>query len=183
MTTDLGPYRGWLLRVASNMTTGENIQDLAQEGWIAMWRASHTHKGGASLDYWLKYKAIRAMLEYARRQGKGGVVFKGGRQAAPEGDALKAPLPFDPDVLKEMGRFVDNGEVESAYHQGEIVEAINSLTTRQREWVYLKYFRDYSDAALLAHFKYPASSLWYNKTDGARWKLQEALSHLEDVNG
>ena len=64
----LESYRGWLTGLAGAMTIDQELrQDVAQEGWIAMWKAIHTYdpdKG--KLDWWLKYKAKGRMLQYFR---------------------------------------------------------------------------------------------------------------------
>ena len=63
--------RRWLFRVAYNMTTGEAEQEeLAQEGWIAMWRALDTYdsESGIPMVNWLQTKARFRMIDV--RNGK-----------------------------------------------------------------------------------------------------------------
>jgi len=162
---DLGAYRGWLQKVAGNMIGfgDPRLDDLIQEGYIAMWKALSTFSSSrGSQDWWLKYKAHGRMLEVVRR-----TVHRNEDELseAPE-EALAAP-----DLLEAL---------ELAYHEGEIAEAISRLTPKQRRYVVARFWLGLSGNEMkqLGVFAYDPSALWNSRKNGARWKLQESLQHL-----
>lgn len=65
-----------------------------------------------------------------------------------------------------------------AYHHGEIAQALDSLTPRQREYVELRFWRGMEHPELEAHFGYNPGSLWSAKKGGARVRLAKELAHL-----
>jgi RNA polymerase sigma factor (sigma-70 family) len=159
----LRDYLPWLRVVAGNLIGFENpdVQDLVQEGYIAMWKAikSFTPDKG-KLDWWLKFKAANRMKTLA----------------------IRRPLPDDelqdwsldiaaPDLLDQ---------IDIAYHHGEIAAAIDRLTPQQKRYVIARFWLGLSGNEMqqLGVFTYDPSALWNSKRNGARWKLQEDLAHL-----
>jgi RNA polymerase sigma factor (sigma-70 family) len=176
----LAAYRPWLRTVARRMMPpgGErNIEDLAQEGWVAMWKALSTHDGSAPLDYFLKYVAQRRMVsvlekwrnaDQGRRQGWSGQV--------------DLQIAGHPTLIEDHTAIwnmltVDLPEVEAAYHHGEILAALAELTPRQREYVLLRFWGGYNQPDIAEHFGYVPRGLWAS----ARKKLATALEHLASV--
>lgn len=69
----LDSYSLWLYKVATGYSQGnpnhERVDDLVQEGRVAMWRALHTHKSeSAPLDWWLKTAATNRMKDLLVRK-------------------------------------------------------------------------------------------------------------------
>jgi DNA-directed RNA polymerase specialized sigma24 family protein len=69
---------------------------------------------------------------------------------------------------------IDLGEVEMAYHHGEIMNALSALPPKQRAYIWLKYWKGYTDTEMKAIFGYRPKTLG----DIAHKKLAEDLMHL-----
>lgn len=72
---DLGSYHGWLYKVASNLLPGgysdQNLEDLVQEGRIAMWRALDTlPEDFQAIPMWLTNAAHLRMKNVATGSGQ-----------------------------------------------------------------------------------------------------------------
>lgn len=161
----LARYRPWLRVVAANLLIGRPphlADDLAAEGWVAMWRALHEDRKTdkkAPLDWWLKRQAKLRMTRMVRDWFE---PMKQ-RQHLWAGDVtdytdLPALLPA----------------IEMAYHHGEIYQALGTLTPREREYVVMRYLLDRSTADVKNHFGYTPSTLWRT----AKIKLAKELAHL-----
>lgn len=169
-------WRPWLRKVARGMTVrlraaGHDIaEDLAQEGWIALWEATRTYDGrnGVELDYWLKRCAHDRMR----------VVLRLLMAKCRDIDATQlAGNPWD-DTGRCWDALTTNlTDLEFAYHHGEIAQAMASLTPRQREYVYLRYYRGYGTAELTKHFGYLPKTIGQQ----VRRNLAAKLAHLSTV--
>jgi DNA-directed RNA polymerase specialized sigma24 family protein len=176
--TILGHYRGWLQKVAVGLIADPDLQqDLAQEGWIAMWRAFHDFDDTrGALPAWLTSKALWRMRDCARDKAWLG------RPPRHQGrvrvlDAVEYPASDTPiwDVLQAADLF---DGLELAYHRGEILAAIARLPTAQRWYVYLRFWRGYQHPQLVDTFGYDPHALWSNPRHGAKIKLRQALQRL-----
>lgn len=145
----LAEYRPWLLKVAHAMAYGDAVQDLAQEGWVAMWQALRSYNGSSPLDYWLKRKAHGRMLRVVTQVGWN----KG--KSEEKIDGLDFAIPESP--LIDLG------------------DAMATLTERQREYVYLRFWEGYDYSDLTRHFGYDPNSLWNSPKNGAKKKIRERL--------
>lgn len=167
----LAGYRNWLYKTATVLLgpAHPDLDDLAQEGYIAMWRALDSYDAARGpLPYWLTFKARGRMLDVLKLWGR-------------------QPRTVSLDADRETGRLVDwlaapetAGEVEFAYHHGELKEAIDALTPAQRRYVIARFWGGLSDAQMVAYgvFGYDAHALWSSPVNGARSKLVTALEHL-----
>jgi RNA polymerase sigma factor (sigma-70 family) len=160
-------YLGWLRVAAGNLTgfDSPDLQDLVQEGYIAMWRALRTYNPAqGKLDYWLKFKSLNRMKTIAIRAAEHHGLHPADDEAALE--VLAAP-----DVLEQ---------VEIAYHDGEIAAAIDRLAPQQRRYVIARFWLGLTgnEMVTLGVFSYDPSALWNSRRNGARWKLREDLKHL-----
>lgn len=178
-------YRAWLRKVASGMlgVGHEAVDDLVQEGHIAMWRAVGSFDPDASpADYWLKRSATQRMLTVVSRHGAwtgrpgrydGG---HGGNQPeqpvmSVDGLSSKLGVPFDvEDIL--AAHAVD--EAVWAYHEGDIAHALASLTDRERRYVLARFWQGMTGPETDALFSVHSANIW--KT--AKPKLRESLAHL-----
>jgi RNA polymerase sigma factor (sigma-70 family) len=161
----LREYLNWLRKTAGNMIGfgDPRLDDLIQEGYIAMWRALGTFSPDrGALPAWLTYKAHGRMQEFLRRAKN---VPCTDLDAAPE-EALAAP-----DLIDSLSL---------AYHDGEIAQAISHLSPAQRRYVTARFWLGLSGKEMreLGVFSYEAHSLWASPVNGARKKLAAELSHL-----
>lgn len=154
--------RPWLRDRARSLlpySEHRHIDDLAAEAWVAVWRETRT---GNLDEPWLKAVARNRMLNWIR-------------------DELAAPQRGDRNTtyLDDMTTVWDGeqavGDVEWAYHHGQIAAAVNALHPTQREYVYLRFWRGWEASRLNAHFQVANTSyLWAR----ARPKLRDSLAHL-----
>lgn len=167
----LAHYRPWILAEAREINGGPGwrVQDLAQEGWIEMWARLSTDSWNKRLpqDLALKLHA-RDRMKTVRRNW---LSMKNSIAEPPS-------TSFGDSPMDELLWTTSLGEVEWAYHHGEIHRVIcEQLSPREREYVYLRFWCGYQLPEMRAHFGYNPSTLW--KT--ARAKLSEALSSLVSV--
>jgi RNA polymerase sigma factor (sigma-70 family) len=174
----LGDYRGWLRKMAGVILgpASPDLEDLVQEGYIAMWRALGTfQEGRGSLPYWLTFKARARMLEIAEARSWLGRPKRHPHAAQREDDVLL-------DNMEDLGVAAPDllGSTELAYHHGEIMAAIAALTPAQRRYVIARFWGGLSGKEMreLGVFSYDAHGLWDSRKNGAREKLREALAHL-----
>jgi len=157
----LETFRPWLRKVASTMTSPDRVEDMAQEGWIALWKAWKVMPDGANLDYWCKAAARRKMLN----------VLRDSRAALRD---IRVTALFA-DLGQVMEPSTSMAAVELAYHAGEISAALDTLTTRQREYVVLRFWNEWTRTELDQHFRTRNSgAMWQS----SRTKLARELGHL-----
>jgi RNA polymerase sigma factor (sigma-70 family) len=65
-----------------------------------------------------------------------------------------------------------------AYHRGQIVQALDTLSPAQKRYVVLRFWCGYVGNELTTVFGYEPGSLWTSKKNGAREKLRKELAHL-----
>lgn len=167
-------YKPWLRTVARNMykTQPERVDDLVQEGWIAIWRV--LKKEGDVPEHFLKNAAICKMRNVIRddhrdcrdisRSRADGLPTQNIESHSADAEA--------PSVWTQLQ--TDLGAIELAYHHGEIADALNALTPVQREYVVLKFWHGLSHAELVSHFGYKPAHLWQR----SKATLEKELAHL-----
>lgn len=137
-------------------------RDLYQEAMIAVWKELEKAQaqGREVNDSYLRYKAKWTMVDRVTT-GKKVTPLEPG-----EDDwLLDKPVTDDTDLL---------------FHKAEIHRAISELSPRQREYVYLRFWRGFQKPELREHGA--VHSAWYGngKSPGARAKLAAKLAHLAD---
>lgn len=180
-------YRGWLYRVAGSMVPQAEVDDLVQEGYIAMWRAlgTYDHTKG-SLPTWLTGAARMRMADIARGHGRPtghvGVVASPGsrrdsrdvRPAATGSTHLDALAPGAlAEVEQRLGVWLDAG-LDLAYHRGQISRALHSLTEEQRTYIVLRFWHQMSASEIQPHIQSNVTHLWRT----TKTELQQTLQHL-----
>lgn len=169
----LSSYESWLHVRAHQMVPGTRLlpnggdhDDLKQLGLIAMWKALESFDPAkGALPAWLTMKATGAMKDDLRPRAK---------------HISQSSLDledFTPEALIEHPDLLEN--IICAYYAGEVAQAIDVLTPKQQEYVRLRFWKGYRTTQLKAHFGYDPSGLWNSKKNGAKYKLQKALAHLE----
>lgn len=179
----LADYHKWLHRVAYNLDPRGLVdhEDLAQEGYIAMWRALPKHDPAlGSLPTWLTNAARLRMTDYLRRGSPFGREATRGVHVAPKSDVPVDDLAF----FDTLTRSEEIGEgVLLAYHRGEIAEAIDALTPEQRKYVIARFWGGATAVEIAAamHKGVPATNWLWHGPKQARAQLRERLSHLVDA--
>lgn len=177
----LDSYRAWLTKTAFEVAgrSGDIVQDLAQEGHIAMWKAAQVESpAGVKFSTYLmnaaKWRMKRCMsrrtwlgMDDRRTEGYGGTAKRIYAEDVEQG------MPTD---AEDLCRAAD--DIESfifSYHHGEIMEAINSLSASQREKVFRRFWQGEN----------LTGGWWYGHAKkgipGARDILRERLSHLAEL--
>lgn len=162
----LNKLRPYLLTVARGLTKDPGMQqDLAQEGWIAAWRTLGRGAAWANPESIAKKAAVWRMTSVVSR----GETFGHSRKNYTK----TTEVPVDSFTIHPA---TIERQLELAYHHGEINEAIESLSPRQREYVKLRFWRGMQKPELTTHFGYEPSRLWSR----AKPKLKEQLGHLQE---
>lgn len=176
--------RAWLMATARGLWQANSrigAEDLAQEGWIAMWAAQSKLDGGKGNGMaYLRQCARRRMVDVLRSAR---YYTKAGRKPI----NLELPVPTIDDGDSEDGAVKiwdelaigDNIDaLVLAYHEGEIWRAIGELPSVQRDYVVLRFYRGFNDLeARTAVGKPNSNGLWST----VKATLHEKLDHLVSV--
>lgn len=156
LLASLGPK---LRRRAADMlgTQSRYTDDLAQEGWVAVWRAlptvpAHLLNDADALEGWCIGVARNKMRNWIRdelaapRRGLNNELSAGSGTIS--GDAL-----FEALSSSEALDGVDLG-----YHDGKVAAALEKLTPTQRRYVFLRFWGDQTKAEICEQLGYSESS-------------------------
>jgi DNA-directed RNA polymerase specialized sigma24 family protein len=168
---DLLAFQGWLHAVANRLLGWDHPDhdDLVQEGYIAMWRASRAHDPArGSLTAWVIRAAELRMRDLAWGHGQptGHQALRGTRAVtvAMHLDELASDLRSQLEPIAE-----DVAEAAMwAYHHGEVLAAMDRLTHHQRTAV----LHVLSDGLLTGAQR--------ANLQAARRHLRQWLEHLKD---
>lgn len=187
----LADYHRWLFAVARDLAwTPSDVDDIAQEGRIAMWRALRTFEGDkGSLPSWLTTAARMRMRDVARgRPSTGHEAVRAHNEPAV---AVSLDSMEEEGEAERVFNLIDTYDyVETAYHKGVIAKALETLSVKQREYVLLRFFAglettSMAPATMALRAQYPVlgrRDLWSNTHGtGAKQRLAEALRELEMV--
>jgi len=179
-------FRRWSYAVAGK-TYGSSstidVDDLAQESMIAMWRVLEKKGGKAAVSAtYLTQTGSMRMLAVQQ-----GVPMTGG-------DSTPGPKYRPTGVVVDWNAVVSGDEdwgfehlleaadllhsVDLAYHAGEIAECLNALAPADRAYVHARFWQGKTDTEIAAERGVS------NKMLGTRWKrtirpvLAERLAHL-----
>jgi DNA-directed RNA polymerase specialized sigma24 family protein len=150
-------FRSWLHKRARLLLSeheGRHVDDLAAEGWIAIWR--EVRKTSRVDPPWLQAVAHNRMRVWIR-------------------DTLAAKTrgvrneTYVEDLAEVWEGAYALGEVELAYHRGQVLAALQKLTQRQREYVWLRFWGGWGAGELNARFR--------TQNSGSIWTAAKA--HLE----
>lgn len=169
----LQAYRRWLLHAAYDLmprARRSEVEDLAAEGWVAMWKALSAYDPSrGALPSWLTTAARRRMIDVLKRDLWFGTVgARGHRRERPA-----VPVYIDPN--DETWQLIADAPFDAAAiarHRDEIYAAILTLTPKQRDYVLRRFWLDES----------PSSLPGVNWTE-TRTHLAELLEHLRGIAG
>lgn len=162
--TVLRDYDRWLHLKATDLTPDKELRkDLMQEGRIALWKALDSFdRSRGSLPAWLTFKARGAMFQLLRDMGR-----------------KQNDIPME-SAREEWDRLVEEPDMpDMIAHSREIMDAVKTLTPKQRLYVFLRFWLDYRQSDLNDYFGYDPGGLWRAAHQGARARLREKLAHLE----
>lgn len=166
----------------------EDHEDLVSEAMLDMWRFADRWKPerGDLRGYLIMigHRKIK-QVAYGRKdctKKVGHKTYVWHRPGILDKQQQQTPVEFDNPFWNYYGGSEDASNPSLSYHYKEIVDAINSLPPKTREYVKLRFFEGLSGPEIQDRMglNYNPSGLWSNR-DGARLKLKEALAHLEGV--
>jgi len=188
MSDTLLCYKPWLYKTATGLLNPQSpdLDDLVQEGYVAMWRALGTYKpSSGALPAWLTSKARWRMVEVVQ---KGNFTGLPSRQHGRNAVTTQTVLSLDADrgngiTLADLLPAEDVLDaVLSAYHHGEIHSAIAELTPAQRKYVYARFWCGMTSREMKEEiFGYDPSGLWNSPKNGAKHKLTGTLSSMKGM--
>jgi DNA-directed RNA polymerase specialized sigma24 family protein len=170
----LEELRPWLLKKARSFSNDPATQqDLAQEGWIAAWKALQKDGVDTNPISYAKAAARWRMLSVVSGQTP---TFGAKRQRFTKTEELAT------DVYNEFGEISSvysrlrhtYDTLELAYHYGQIHDAIDSLSRGQKAYVVGRFWKDDSSGSR-------GSWNGTRSSTGAKEILREKLSHLKGV--
>lgn len=176
----LESYRAALIRMAFEISgRPDMVQDLAQEGHIAMWRAVQGPiPANVKLSTFLLNQAKWRMKRCIARRTWLGMDDRrtagyGGTARRIYAEDVEQGLPASAEDLHSTE--ADTDSIIFSYHHGEIMAAINSLSVSQREKVFRRFWKGEN----------LTGGWWYGHArkgiPGARDILRKRLIHLSDL--
>lgn len=185
---ELRNYRSWLHAVAMDMVGlragGQLVQDLAQEGYIAMWRALESYDPSrGSLPHWLTKSAKWRMADVLERGSTFGKEAARGVHTRPESiGATEGSLDAMTDAGIDWASDDDVAAMlELAYMRGTVHRALESLTADQQKYVRLRFWHELSETQMYQRRLFEphvnVRGLWTGKS-GAKAKLEAELRRL-----
>ncbi len=170
----LKQWRPWLTKVAAGMCQRfpDRLDDMRQEGWIAVWKAANEDRTGRTvpLDYWIKRCALNRMKQVYN-------MWTAQCRDARRTDLLDSVAMWNTSDTADEHLWAhfdtDLMAVLEAYHNGDIARAVNELPYRQRQYVIRKFWHNWSPTALDIYFD-SARNTWR----AAKINLKKELAHL-----
>lgn len=175
-------YRKWSHFMAGKFVNASSLtyDDLVQESMIEIWKVLKKKDQDVPATYLTKAAKYKMISIVQGKPMTGGDSTPGPKsrpkelnvdwQEEPdEGQWSWTSLLAAPDLLSA---------VELAYHEGEILKALNELEPRDRQYVYSRFWEGKTDTEIAAELEVS------NKYLGGRWKKQvrpkllASLSHL-----
>lgn len=171
----LAELRPWLRSKAASLlgaSEQHHTEDLAQEAWIAVWKALPTRPAAITeyteLVAWCRAVAVNRM-RYTRRKEIWQVSAKV-RNGVPAGDFIN-------ELAEALSGSESLESVDVSYHDGKLALALDALPPRQREYVVARFWYGMSNPELAVHFGVvrPDATLW-NGPRKAKERILAALS-------
>jgi|SRR6185312_5311869 len=151
-------FRPWLRRVAGGMMHSRPslAEDLAQEGWIEIWRASRRYdpSKNSSAEAFLKHCATQRMLtvirDWCAQQRDMRVTF-----ATTPSDTI------DLADLMALNAIIETDGLELDYHEGRIKQALEVLDERERWYVEQRFWHGLDHKAMEKTLgRYVPQTMW-----------------------
>lgn len=163
-------FRPRLRRMAATLTRHSDFaEELAQEGWIAIWR--EVTSKGLIPDGMLMHNARNAM----------GQVIRFNTQQCRD---IRVTVPISAMAWEEDSNLdiddlfggieVDLTQVEVDYHDGRILDAVNKLPPQQRDYVIRRFWYGWTKKPLEVYFDMNPHNIWRY----ARKNLEKSLTEM-----
>jgi len=168
------------LKAAERNRIPEFWDDVLQEGRIVQWQVMEKRPEAAPA--YISASMSNRIQKVINRQTWTGYESRHGRPTDPIRRKDRDSFD-DPDFHTVASAAETLDKVIFAYHHGEILQALNSLTERQREYVYLRFWQGLTNPEIAARFEMSRSAVereWNTKTKPA---LLEQLEHLHELVG
>lgn len=176
---EVARFWAWSHAVAGRMVQPSSLlyEDLVQESLIHIWQLIE-RKGGrdaVSATYLARAARYRMLQVVLGRPQTGGDSKPGPKSRPVEVgvDWLDEDSP-----LARLSAADALGAVALAYHEGEIVAAINALPLAHREYVVLRFWGGLTDTEISARVQTSNQALHVRWKRVIKPKLSEALFHL-----
>lgn len=161
----LSGHDHWFLGRARRLRQNwDAVEDLMQEGRLAMFEAYHSWDGRGDQLGWMRKVAIWRMTRVAFPQE--------GRKGAPD---LIEIAEYDNNLLDTAHHDHPNDMVA---HHNEIHQAIRDLPERSRLYVWMRFWQKASQAEMEKEFGKSPHSAFHRGGKNAKLDLQDKLSHL-----
>ena len=161
-------------------------EDAIQEARIAAWQSWVKHRNRAYMNIAVTQRLIevvhrdRPMLGTPKSTAKERDPLRRMNAALDDPDTREAlENTLDPSIVLLADTVLD--QVVMAYHEGEIIEAINSLPPKYQEYVVLRFWHGLKPAEIAAMQGMTTSGLKSAWNRYIRPALAERLAHLADV--
>jgi RNA polymerase sigma factor (sigma-70 family) len=152
-----------------------HFDDLLQEGWIAMWKKAQTqNENDPQLGAILINTAKGRMIDVLRKEH----YFKRGGQSSSK-HYYEKPFDSDSSIWADLMGPEHIEEAATAYHDGKIMQALNSLNETERRYVYMRFWLGMSDTEIRKELG--ITKVWSDKQRGIRQKLSRKLHSLQGV--
>ena len=141
-----------LRRLAATLTRDTDfIDELAQEGWIAVWK--EVNSKGSLPEGMLMMAARNKMFNRIKFDTQ---QCRDIRRSIPV-----SAINWEGDTSDLFGAVdVDLTAVEDAYHEGRILEAVNKLPKVQRAYVIRRFWHGWTKAPLEVYFSKNPNDIW-----------------------
>lgn len=185
----IGKYNAWLYKTAGYLVGfgSPYLEDLVQEGRIAMWRALDSFNGSkGSQPAWVTTKAKLHMIDVVTtRRWTGTPPRLHGRNPHQEPRAISLDAERGDGVnLADLAGYYppELAAADMAYHQEDINAAIMALPEAQRRYVIARFYLAMTTPEMIkaGYFGYDPSALWNSQKNGARNKLRKSLDYLSE---
>lgn len=178
----LGDYRKWLLAVANRMVVTSQggrgsdyegrVQELAQEGYIAMWRALDSFDPAkGAMASWLVRAAEMRMSDVVRRGVLFGKPAQRGTVRVEDRAVMEALSEVEEHELERRISYWLPEGLALAYHRGAIHQAICRLTPDEQRYVVLRFWHGKSNPEIDPHVEGNVVHIWRTAKDKLRGDL------------
>ena len=180
----LSEYEGWLRAVVGRMIgyADPRFDDAVQEARVELWRAYRELESDPNRIAYSRQRAKRRIGQYLfHDKPQTGHTRLVGRPEVKTTALLDKPVgdPAGPATLGDLLLAADAlGDVEWAYHHGEIMEALSGLSAQNREYVLRRFWMGYNDSEVARELGVSTSGMHNRWVRTIRPRLVEALSHL-----
>ncbi len=155
-------HQGAAIRIAYLLTQdGATAEDIAQESFLQVYRASQQFRTGARFTPWFHRIVLNTARQYMRTAR---------RRRESSLDALQQTQPTLFPAKSEADPAV---RAEQTERQAATLEVLRALTPNQREVIVLRYYGGYTDGEIARILSVPGGT--------ARWRLHTALRAFERI--